>query len=140
MARRADPAKALLWRERFARFSSAGSTVAAFCAAEGVSVPSFFEWRRKLRRLDAEGSSVADADVLRGAANRTALSGRNDFAEVRVTEGRRASASLTGAAIAPSRARAIVATTANGVRIEIPGDDEWLVAVALRALVAGGGA
>jgi transposase len=47
--RRRDPAAARrLWAERLDRFRSAGQTVAAFCAAEGVSVPTFYQWRRQL--------------------------------------------------------------------------------------------
>jgi hypothetical protein len=36
------------WAERLARFVAAGQTVTAFCADEGVSVPSFYTWKRKL--------------------------------------------------------------------------------------------
>jgi hypothetical protein len=36
------------WVERLERFRSAGRTVAAFCAAEGVSVPAFYQWKRAL--------------------------------------------------------------------------------------------
>jgi hypothetical protein len=37
-----------LWAERLARFATAEQSVVAFCAAEGVSVNSFFYWKRKL--------------------------------------------------------------------------------------------
>jgi hypothetical protein len=43
-----------LWVERLARFSDSGLRPAAFCAAEGVSLPSFYSWKR---RLNAEGRS-----------------------------------------------------------------------------------
>jgi transposase len=36
------------WAERLVRFAAAGQTIAQFCAAEGVSVPSFYLWRRRL--------------------------------------------------------------------------------------------
>jgi hypothetical protein len=36
------------WAERLARFAAAGQTTAQFCAAEGVSVASFYLWRRRL--------------------------------------------------------------------------------------------
>lgn len=36
------------WAERFARYHVSGQTVAAFCADEGVSTPSFYLWKRKL--------------------------------------------------------------------------------------------
>jgi len=43
------PETAKLWTERLQRFNLASTTVAAFCAAEGVSQPSYYYWRRKLR-------------------------------------------------------------------------------------------
>ena len=48
-SRRRDPAATRLrWQERLARFRSAGQTIAQFCAAEGISVPSFYVWQRTL--------------------------------------------------------------------------------------------
>ena len=48
-ARRRDPvATRRLWVERLERFGRANQTVAQFCAAEGVSVPSFYVWKRTL--------------------------------------------------------------------------------------------
>src|SRR5437763_5679827 len=43
-----------LWVERLARFSASGLRPAEFCAAEGVSLPSFYSWKR---RLNPEGPS-----------------------------------------------------------------------------------
>lgn len=37
-----------LWSERLDRFRRANQTVAQFCAAEGISEPSFYVWRRTL--------------------------------------------------------------------------------------------
>ncbi|WP_431192425.1 IS66 family insertion sequence element accessory protein TnpA, partial [Rhodopirellula bahusiensis] len=34
-----------LWTERLQRFEQAQMTVAQFCAAEGVSQPSFYNWK-----------------------------------------------------------------------------------------------
>ena len=48
MGRVSDPAKAALWRERFARRDSSGLSVKEFCTTEGITVPSFYAWRRKL--------------------------------------------------------------------------------------------
>ena len=48
-ARRRDPvATRRLWGERLERFGRANQTVARFCADEGVSVPSFYVWKRTL--------------------------------------------------------------------------------------------
>jgi len=37
-----------LWTERLARYSASTLSVAAFCAAEGVSPNSLFYWKRRL--------------------------------------------------------------------------------------------
>lgn len=37
-----------LWRERIARRGESELTLAAFCAAEGVTTASYYAWRRKL--------------------------------------------------------------------------------------------
>jgi hypothetical protein len=48
-SRRRDPvATRQLWVERLVRFRTASQTVAQFCAGEGVSVPSFYVWKRTL--------------------------------------------------------------------------------------------
>jgi hypothetical protein len=37
------------WEERLQRFESSQVTVAQFCSDEGVSQPSYYHWRRRLR-------------------------------------------------------------------------------------------
>ena len=37
-----------LWLERMQRFTSSGLKVAEFCQSESVSIPSFYQWRKKL--------------------------------------------------------------------------------------------
>ena len=48
MSRSSDAGKRGEWRERFHRFSSSGLAVARFCWREGVSVASFYRWRKTL--------------------------------------------------------------------------------------------
>ncbi len=43
--------KAAVWRERLRRYERAKVTVAEFCRLEGVSVPSFYQWRRRLAEM-----------------------------------------------------------------------------------------
>lgn len=45
---RAESGKAAVWRARLRRFRASGMTVTRFCELEGVSAPSFYQWRRKL--------------------------------------------------------------------------------------------
>ena len=47
--RRPDPALEDLWRHRLERFERSGLSALAFCDREGVSVPSFYAWRRRLQ-------------------------------------------------------------------------------------------
>lgn len=49
MANRSPAGTRQVWSDRIDRFEQAGQTVARFCAAEGVSQASFYQWRRKLR-------------------------------------------------------------------------------------------
>lgn len=37
-----------LWRSRLRRFQSSGLSVTRFCQDERVSVPSFYQWRKRL--------------------------------------------------------------------------------------------
>jgi hypothetical protein len=46
--RRPDPALHARWRQLFARFDRSGLSAVAFCAREGVPLPSFYAWRRRL--------------------------------------------------------------------------------------------
>jgi transposase-like protein len=39
-----------VWRSRLRRFKSSGMSVTQFCRDEGVSVPSFYQWRKRLAR------------------------------------------------------------------------------------------
>lgn len=56
--RRSREATRQVWAERLARFTTAKQSIAAFCAAEGVSVNSFFYWKRRL----ATPAVVSDAE------------------------------------------------------------------------------
>jgi len=66
------------WRARLDRFAKDRQTVAAFCAAERVSVPAFYYWRK---RLGSEGllaahatGSFIDAGPVRAAGGATVAS------------------------------------------------------------------
>ena len=64
--RRPDPALEHLWRQRLLRFERSGLSAVAFCATEGVSAPSFYAWRRRLRRRTAPSAHPAEsADLAR---------------------------------------------------------------------------
>ena len=48
---RIDGSRAAVWFRRLARFRGSDLTVVEFCRREGVSQPSFYQWRK---RLEAE--------------------------------------------------------------------------------------
>jgi hypothetical protein len=52
---RCRAATRVTWADRLRRFANSGLSPAAFCAPEGVSLPSFYSWKR---RLAAEGSAA----------------------------------------------------------------------------------
>ena len=56
MAGRNTGEAALRWREILKRQAGSGLSVREFCATEGVSQPSFYSWRRKLRGRKNDGS------------------------------------------------------------------------------------
>jgi len=53
-----------LWAERLARFPDSRLSVAAFCAAEGVSTNSFFYWKRQFRTATPAPSTAAPPRLL----------------------------------------------------------------------------
>lgn len=46
-----------LWRQRIERFDAANMTVAQFCRSEGVSQPSFYQWKRTIRQMPQQAES-----------------------------------------------------------------------------------
>lgn len=50
------------WVERLGRFAHSGLRPAQFCAVEGVSLPSFYSWKRRL----AAGTASHAADTASG--------------------------------------------------------------------------
>jgi transposase-like protein len=48
MGRKPSPSTEAVWRERLASFRDCSLTVKEFCQQEGVSEPSFYQWRKRL--------------------------------------------------------------------------------------------
>ena len=63
---RRDAAKERFWRQVLQGFDARRGTVREWCRQHGVSEPSFYAWRRELKRRD-EASAKASAAAL-GAA------------------------------------------------------------------------
>lgn len=79
MGRSVDEAKRKGWRERLARFAGSGQTVEAFCAAERVSVPTFYQWKRKLT-----SQSAGPKGRQKGAAKSSSRKQAGTFLPVRI--------------------------------------------------------
>ena len=51
------------WAERLARFARSGLSPTQFCAAEGLALPSFYAWRRRLAAdVSWDATESGDAD------------------------------------------------------------------------------
>ena len=124
MSRSSDPTKPAAWGERFERFSSSGLGVAPFCAREGVSVASFYHWRKKLGH---QARRMTDGRA-RGRTGPTG--GRGVFQPVAVVPAARGLVTVASRCVpAP---RAVCIQLPCGTRIEVDADD----LDALRTVVA----
>lgn len=115
MSRGPDLAKLALWRRRLRECEQGAETVAAFCGRLGVSLATYYHWRRKV--ILAKESSAAARGQSRGAVS--ALS----FLPVEITGG---------------AGSVIEVLLPNGVRVLIPGGEHEALRIAIAA--AGGGA
>ena len=70
MARIGDAAKRRQWIERLRRFNEGEYTVVGFCAVERVSVPSFYQWRKKLANCERPLPSAGDVHTTTPAGRR----------------------------------------------------------------------
>ena len=59
---RSRDATRLLWAERLERFARSGSTPTQFCAAEGLALPSFYSWKRRLAAEYRDGPTDTPRD------------------------------------------------------------------------------
>ena len=50
--------KELHWREILERQANSGLSIRGFCAAEGISQPSFYSWRKRLRAESLKPSTA----------------------------------------------------------------------------------
>mgnify|MGYP002623018478 CR=1 FL=1 len=60
--------KQLYWREIIGRHAGGGLSVRQFCAAEGISEPSFYAWRRKLGKPAGGGKRSQTSSARRSGS------------------------------------------------------------------------
>lgn len=114
MGRSLDEGKRSLWRQRLSRYARSSQTVAAFCAAEGVSVPTFYQWTRKLGADRSERDDRAER-ALGTPASSSAWDGPT-FVPVRIE----------GAAV-------VEIELPNGARVRVPSGDVGALSAAIAA-------
>lgn len=110
MVRAMDSGKEVVWRQRLGRFRKSGLTVVAFCRSEGVSAPSFYQWRKRL---------TPRRNQRRSATKRA----RESFVPVRLT---------TTLASVPGELPAEIFLP-NGARVRVPGGDLAALRVGIEA-------
>ena len=108
MGRNAIQSTEAVWRDRLARFGKCKLTVKEFCRQEGVSDPSFYQWRKRLEK-GPQGSKRSRPTDGRSAKTEKPQS----FVPVRVSSAEDLSNSLFGSVLAEVE-------FPNGVRIRVP--------------------
>jgi hypothetical protein len=58
MSRGSKPSKVQQWKDRLDRQRKSGQTVSGFCRKEGISAPSFYQWKKKLASELGNGSQA----------------------------------------------------------------------------------
>lgn len=65
MAGSLDSRRVCEWQRRMERFEEAQQSVAEFCRKEGVSPPSFYQWRKRLARRPRPAEEAAGFRAVR---------------------------------------------------------------------------
>lgn len=63
MARKKNVGGEAHWRGILRRQAESGLSISRFCAAEGISEPSFYAWRKKLRERQHDGTRARQSRV-----------------------------------------------------------------------------
>jgi hypothetical protein len=145
MARPVDYQTVRAWQRLMARFERSGLSVAGFCRQAGVSIASFYYWRKRLVQLGgvAPGPELANGGAWRhSAANAAGVHRPRQAATrkagngARVREGAREPATTQGAkrpALAQFRPVRLVASAEmvvrlpGGTQLRVPASDTELL-------------
>lgn len=113
MSRGSNPAKVQQWTDRLERYQKSGQTVSDFCQKEGISAPSFYQWKKQL----AGEPNSSKARLIAGSARQ----------HVQPTQRRQGESTPTGSGFqsvellsAPSSVTTI--RLPNGIEIELGSD------------------
>lgn len=117
MARSVDVVKLRLWQQRLRRFERGNLTVAAFCQAERVSLPSFYHWRKK---VDASRDPVGARRHEAPRFPEGPAAGKQAFLPVEIVQA--------------AQTAAIEIHLPNGARLAVPVSDQATLEVAIAAV------
>ena len=73
MAGSLDSRKVCEWQRRMARFREAQQSVVEFCRKEGVSAPSFYQWRKRLAQRPHAAEEAAGFRPVRLVSSATVV-------------------------------------------------------------------
>jgi len=124
MARISHSERQRIWEDRLARYFDSNQTVASFCAQESVSIPSFYQWKRRLKPAMGSNSAAPIAPSDQNHIDPTTK--LSSFAQLIVT---------TSDNEVTDSLDAAEATLPNGVSISL-GCDPTIVATIVDRLVA----
>lgn len=123
MSRGSNPMKVAEWSDRLERFEDSGQPVTQFCISEGVSQPSFYQWKKRLGVINR---------VRGGQPKRTRKSSRAE----NPARGGRSKSAFTSVQLtpAPGLQQSTMIRLANGVEIEL-GNNLRVVELVVRSVV-----
>ena len=76
MSRGPQPRKVQQWTDRLSRFVKSKQTVSQFCLSEGISQPSFYQWKKKLaanKDFALAGRTMSGAKVFKPVELRSVI-------------------------------------------------------------------
>ncbi len=123
MVRGSNAVKVQEWTGRLLRFHKSDVTVAQFCQTEGVSQPSFYQWKSKLRQQQLP----TESPNRRLASSRNRTNKRPAFKPVQVTSSSQPCTSQPALTICMS----------GGIQIEVADNPAAIQAVMRELLSAG---
>jgi hypothetical protein len=127
MSRSPDLVLRAAWQRRLRAFERFSGTVAQFCFEQGVSVASFYQWRRRLAERP-KGTAAAAATLDHQAATQALppLAPRPAFVPLKLVGGETSRICHGGGASIQ---------LAGGTRIDVAGDDLELVQAVLQSVL-----
>ena len=123
MSRGSNSTKVQQWSDRLERFESSGQTVTQFCVSEGVSQPSFYQWKKKIGIGNRVRGGAADRSRKSNRAERPTRGSKNEslFKPVQWTP-------------TPGLQQSTMIRLADGVEIEL-GNNLQVVDMVVRCVV-----